>query len=257
MRITRNAERERRIQDRLTDQIAAAHERKLRASLNSAIREAADAYENQATIETAIANIDGRVKDALVKVWSGSIDVFTERTNGQINDATGKGWMRYNKKEFSALYKKILEQYTLVFGSRKITQISKTTRDEVRGIIQSSTEEGLTLYETSRAIIATGARNNLYRSHLIARTETHGSAQFASMETARESGVVTGKEWIATDDQRTRDDPAAFDHVSAGGQVVDLSAPFIVSGEELMHPGDPMGSPGNVIMCRCAMTYVV
>jgi hypothetical protein len=38
---------------------------------------------------------------------------------------------------------------------------------------------------------------------------------------------------------------------------VPIDEPFIVSGEELMYPGDPSGSAGNVINCRCAIGYVV
>ena len=36
------------------------------------------------------------------------------------------------------------------------------------------------------------------------------------------------------------------------GPVVD-----VVSGEQLQHPGDRAGSPGNTINCRCTLTYQV
>jgi hypothetical protein len=32
---------------------------------------------------------------------------------------------------------------------------------------------------------------------------------------------------------------------------------FEVGGEMLMYPGDPAGSAGNVINCRCAISHVV
>jgi hypothetical protein len=33
--------------------------------------------------------------------------------------------------------------------------------------------------------------------------------------------------------------------------------PFDIGGEALMYPGDPAGSAGQVINCRCAMGWVV
>ena len=32
---------------------------------------------------------------------------------------------------------------------------------------------------------------------------------------------------------------------------IPVDEPFTVDGESLMHPGDPAGSPGNVINCHC------
>jgi hypothetical protein len=39
--------------------------------------------------------------------------------------------------------------------------------------------------------------------------------------------------------------------MAADGQVVGLDEPFIVGGEQLMYPGDPAGSPGNICNCLC------
>ena len=83
----------------------------------------------------------------------------------------------------------------------------------------------------------------------------HNSSNYALLETAKETGVVTGKEWVSGSDDRVRD--GEFDHLEADGQQVLLNEPFIVSGEELMFPGDPSGSAGNVINCRCAQVFLV
>ena len=65
---------------------------------------------------------------------------------------------------------------------------------------------------------------------------------------ARETGLVMMKNWEATPDERTR----AWHR---GVESVPLDDPFIVDGEELQVPGDPAGSAGNVINCRCTITY--
>ena len=37
---------------------------------------------------------------------------------------------------------------------------------------------------------------------------------------------------------------------------IPLDEPFLVDGEELMYPGDPSGSPGNIINCQCVQLAV-
>ncbi len=51
-------------------------------------------------------------------------------------------------------------------------------------------------------------------------------------------------------DSKTRED-----HAEADGQEVGMDEPFDVGGEQLMYPGDPAGSAGNVINCRCTVIY--
>ncbi len=41
-------------------------------------------------------------------------------------------------------------------------------------------------------------------------------------------------------------------HVLADGQIVPLEDFFFVDGESLFEPGDPRGSAGNIINCRCS-----
>jgi uncharacterized protein with gpF-like domain len=50
------------------------------------------------------------------------------------------------------------------------------------------------------------------------------------------------------------DNAVRQDHVDADGQTVGAGDPFDVGGEELMFPGDPMGSDENTINCRCFLT---
>lgn len=87
----------------------------------------------------------------------------------------------------------------------------------------------------------------------IARTETHGAAESTSFESAgaiASAGYEVTKTWVTAIDARTRDA-----HIDADGQTVDVNSAFEVDGESLMYPGDPDGSPGNVINCRCSTTF--
>lgn len=87
----------------------------------------------------------------------------------------------------------------------------------------------------------------------IARTEVHGASEgtsFTSANAINNAGYNVNKEWVSTEDSRTR--PA---HADADGQVVDINDAFDVDGEELMYPGDPDGSAENTVNCRCSTVY--
>jgi hypothetical protein len=47
------------------------------------------------------------------------------------------------------------------------------------------------------------------------------------------------------------------EHADADGQSVGLNETFSVSGEDLMYPADPSGSPGNTYNCLCFLEYGV
>lgn len=93
------------------------------------------------------------------------------------------------------------------------------------------------------------------RARVIAITETtraYGAATVAAgMEQARVTGRRLSKRWDSERDQRVR-----LTHQAADGQVVDLSAPFLVGDFYLMFPGDPMGPADEVINCRCDVVIV-
>lgn len=86
----------------------------------------------------------------------------------------------------------------------------------------------------------------------IARTEIISAMNKGTLESWRQTGVVKRKTWLATLDDRVRDP-----HAQAHGQTVAFDEAFVVDGERLQHPGDPNGSAGNVINCRCSMTAEV
>ncbi len=98
------------------------------------------------------------------------------------------------------------------------------------------------------------ARKPQWRRESIARTETIRSSNAGSMEIYKDGGVAE-KEWLTAGDSRVREEP--FDHVSANGEVVPVDKPFIRTGEQLMFPSDPNGSPGNTILCRCSVLPVL
>ena len=62
---------------------------------------------------------------------------------------------------------------------------------------------------------------------------------------AEADGIILQKEWLATNDGRTRHSHAALD-----GAIVDQDKKF---ENGLMYPGDPSGRPEEVYNCRCTI----
>jgi SPP1 gp7 family putative phage head morphogenesis protein len=82
-----------------------------------------------------------------------------------------------------------------------------------------------------------------------------------SYEQAAKDGIEIEREWIATNDMRTR-----HAHAFLNGKTVAVDEPFetpLQTGENLfitdriMYPGDPEAHPANVYNCRCTIAAKV
>lgn len=90
------------------------------------------------------------------------------------------------------------------------------------------------------------------RAERIARTEVVGASNAGAMAQMESAGLESTKEWLATNDLRTRDS-----HRRADGQVVDLNNNFTVGGVRMSRPHDPTGPANEVVNCRCTMIFDV
>ena len=73
-----------------------------------------------------------------------------------------------------------------------------------------------------------------------------------SYKLAEEDGIVMKREWIATNDSRTR-----HWHAELDGVEVDIDEPWVNEFGEIMFPGDPSADPANTYNCRCSMSAKV
>ena len=102
--------------------------------------------------------------------------------------------------------------------------------------------------EAVRREEAIGEKSDRRRKR-VALTQIHQTAMAAATFIATRSGA-TAKKWVALLDEKTR---AA--HRAANGQKVTIDRAFRVAGEILRFPGDPNGSPSNIINCRCIVLF--
>lgn len=223
-------------------------ERALRGRLAGEFRRAA-AVAAQSVLkgsdpESGIVGHEQRVRALLRSAYSEGMPLYAK----PVVDAGGKA--RRKKTELEVLITQWIEEVS----AKKVTQVSKTTREQLRNIMARGREEGL-----GTSAIATRIRREFggtigrARALVIARTETHSAANAAQLHAAESLGKENMKrEWIAAGDERTRED-----HVLADGQVVALEQPFTVGGVMLMYPGDSEGPPEQIINCRCTTGFIL
>ncbi len=192
--------------------------------------------------------------------------MFAPVMTGVITDQ-GKRWaadlgMKFDVRNFFA--EDWFDEYTLVFAQ----QINETTLDELGNVFKQAQAEGWSVPEMQKhltTLFGQWSQGNVtpedfewytsrmppYRTEMIARTETIRSSNAGSQELFNEWGVKQ-HEWLATRDDRVRDD-----HLAADGQVRDIDEPFSVGGYDAMYPGDPNLPPGESINCRCTVLPVM
>lgn len=139
----------------------------------------------------------------------------------------------------------LLRQRAAMFAEK----IEGITAAELEEIIRRGITEGWDLTGFTEEIRKAGLFS-WDRAVRIARTEVGGVLNGGECQYYAEQGVAQ-KEWLATQDDRVRDG-----HSDADGQVVAISEYFLVGGERLFYPGDPAGSPENILNCRCTIIPV-
>lgn len=156
--------------------------------------------------------------------------------------------------EVKSYFQNFMAEWVATQSLIKAKMISDTDMDDVRDAIALGLAEGEGVAAISQRIREI-TELSAHRAATVARTETHAAATFGSLESVRQAqediGVVMMKEWLPTLDDRTRPEHREMDNYGP----IELSEKFDVGGEMLDRPGDPSGSPENIINCRCALIY--
>ena len=143
-------------------------------------------------------------------------------------------------------------QNALFESTQKISTINQTTRNKVTAVITEYVSTGKGLDE-----LITKLQTEVLPSHQAARARTIATTTTTTAMNAGSNAMMQRfrddlqyQQWFSQKDDKVRES-LDFDHVEADGQRVEIGQPFIVSGESLRYPGDPSGSLGNIINCRC------
>lgn len=166
----------------------------------------------------------------------------------------------YDKKSAKTdLFTYVILQYLNTKGLDQLaSDITDTTKKQIQDFLTRGIEQNLTMPQIIDLLRTAGITD--YRAELIARTETARAANVGSMVGAMSTGLVTVKEWIATQDNRTRRFPRdSADHLDMDGVKVPMDVKFEVHGKGfidfMLHPGDSTAHAANVCNCRCTLGY--
>lgn len=247
---------ERSEQQRLQTQLSGRFRESFAASIRQTMREGADGYERNgedaldASVRAHRAEVESTLRGDYESAW----EVFSGRVLDGIEQRHGgRGrWQRKDRTEEAVEEAK--RQFIAEALSDRVDKIMRTTRNQMRAIITRSIADGVGVDEIGRRIRNAAPEIARARSEVIARTETHSASMGAQNAAAEASDVTVLKGWISAGDDRTRDDE--FDHVFADNEQIAVGELYQATGEPMRYPGDPNGSPGNIILCRCGEEYV-
>lgn len=136
------------------------------------------------------------------------------------------------------------ERVTLVQGTAKATLIKvfKQLSSDPEFMVMNERE-------AQRILRQKFGQYSKHQAERLVRTEATNAANVATLQSATDMYGQNNlqKEWMTSIDGRERSS-----HRTADGQIVDFKERFLVGGEQLFNPGDPVGSAKNVINCRCS-----
>ena len=151
-------------------------------------------------------------------------------------------------------------------SAEKVTGILDDGKQVIRDIFTESLAEGDPIDTIADKLNARFDTWKGVKAETVARTESsnaynYGKHNHAELLNEANDDLRVLKTWLPTADEYTRDahKPGAIKTRSGRAKrTVFSEEPFVVDGEELMHPGDPASEkPGNVINCRCTLTHAV
>lgn len=162
-------------------------------------------------------------------------------------------------KSFSDIFQETLFSWMGTNVGSRIVSVGTTLADEIVNIIISSFNNEMNIMQIRNLIYRKLNSPNFYRWQAlrIARTETTTIGNYASLQAAKNSKLVLLKEWVSIQDERTRHRPVNFyDHLVMNGVTVGIDEKFNVSNDLLDYPGDTNAEAGDIINCRCGLSFI-
>jgi uncharacterized protein with gpF-like domain len=248
--VDNNARREHRRQAALLDRLEAQFRNRIQLELAAAMREMVQAW-TQTQQVTLPRGFHDRIEASYRQMALASVTMFGMRI---LDQGKALGLPLETKESFAQIMTRIALRYVQdELIRRRIVDVEETTRSQIVNAVARGYRDGLGQEGVADYILDLVPSLSSARAGVIARTETHGAANFGSNEAAKQTGLPLKKEWLAGMDERTRET-----HAEAGRQPpIGMDEKFEVGDSELDFPGDPSGDPEEVINCRCTLAYVV
>ena len=149
-----------------------------------------------------------------------------------------------------ALNDETLLPYKYIDGKKDIRWNTKKVNAEVlQGILQGESIPDIAkrlsnVTEMNKTAAIRNARTSVTSAECKGRQDSYIRAT--------NDGIILNREWIATNDGRSR-----HSHTLLDGQIAEVDKPFKSELGDIMYPGDPEADPSNVYNCRCTIAAKV
>lgn len=165
-----------------------------------------------------------------------------------IAETTGAAGKELTEQAAEALGRREIRA-ALARSSRNITSVNRTTQRRVARTLQEGLDKGEGLKELTDRLegVLDGSRA---RAQTTARTQVAGAVESGRYAGLKKVGAKL-KRWLTARDENVRAAHRTAEQTYAAGIPVD--EPFVLGSDALMYPGDPGGSPANIINCRCLL----
>ena len=203
--------------------------------------------------ETALAYVNGE----LPEVYALNYNALSEAVDGL--EGYSFAMVDADTVKTLALTDKSLLPYKDIDPSKDIPWNMKKINSEVlQGVLQG---ENITKIAKRIHNVQEINKSAAIRSARTIVTGAENKGRQDSYVRAEQDGIILQKEWIATNDGRTR-----HAHDSLDGVIVDQDKPFETvlwlsktkrMPDKIMFPGDPSAHPANTYNCRCSMAAKV
>ena len=140
--------------------------------------------------------------------------------------------------------------YKYVDGQRDVRWNTKKVNAEVmQGVLQGDSMQKIAKRMQN---VTDMNRTSAIRNARTTVTSAENKGRQDSYERAEKDGIMLKREWVSTNDGRTR-----HAHILLNGQIAEVEKPFHSELGDIMYPGDPYARPANVYNCRCTMVASV
>ena len=139
--------------------------------------------------------------------------------------------------------------------------ITETAYNRVRGSLAEGIKSGEGIIELRARVVEQYKSLEIYQAEAIARTEVTRATNFAAIDAFKQSGVVEGKEWIVTPDDRLCEYCASMEGKNSTLKLDDnyFKVGELVTGVDggtMMIDFDDVESPPLHVNCRCQLKSV-
>lgn len=187
--------------------------------------------------------------------WEKENEIFEKKSKPVIEDIvkeTGEyGMNQVGRYNFDPTDKKTAK-WILKKATRFAQDVNATTKKRLKASLAEGLLKGESIPDLAKRVDEVMGNRIASSAKTIARTETLSASNAGTLFGYEQTGIVQKKEWLATLDDKVRDA-----HAEADGIVVGVNDNFSVGGDTLDFPGDPSGSPENIINCRCTILPVI